>query len=140
MQLKSIAAASAFAVVTLAMPLTAQAPAKTKPASHLPPPPVASGSHALRCLAPDEKTPCTGDQVDQFDRMVVTGRRSYPELAEIGSLSLAAPDGTMRCTQTNGAPCTAAQIQALEQYAAAKKKKGGGGCICVMKEIDAASP
>ena len=139
MKLKSIAINMAFCLVALAIPLASQAPSKAKSAVRMPPPPVASGIHNLRCFAADEKTPCTREQADQFNQMVVTGRRSYEPLAAVASVSLASPDGTLRCTQTDGAPCTEAQIQAIKQYAAAKKKKGSGGCICVMKEVDAAS-
>lgn len=139
MNLKSIAINMALCLVALAIPVSAHT--QSRPAQvHMPPPPVASGIHNLRCLAADEKTPCTAAQVDQFNQLIVTGRRSYPELAAIRSVSLASPDGTLRCTQNNSAPCTAAQIQAVKQYAAAKKKKGSGGCICVVREIDAASP
>lgn len=138
MQLKSFATAAVLSLVALSFPLAAQTSSANKQATHMPPPPVASGIHNLRCLAADEKTPCTREQVGEFNQMVVTGRRSYPELTAVGSLSLASPDGTMRCTQNNGELCTGAQIQAIKLYAAAKKKKGGG-CICVMKEVDAAS-
>lgn len=138
MNLKSLPINLTCSIVALAIPFAAGA--QSKPAQvHMPPPPVASGSHTLRCLAPDEKTPCTREQADQFSQMVVTGRRSYPGLAEVRSVTLASPDGGLRCTQNSGAPCTAAQIEAVKEYAAAKKKKGGG-CLCVMKEIDAASP
>jgi hypothetical protein len=140
MNRKSFATSVSCGLVALAMPLAVNAQSAARPAAHVPPPAVFSGSHSLRCLAPDEKTPCSRDQVEQLEQMVVTGRRSYEPLAAVASVSLASPDGTLRCTQVNGAPCTAAQIQALQQYAAAKKKKGSGGCICVMKEIDAASP
>lgn len=139
MNLKPLAMNLSCCIVSVAISLAASA--QSRPAQvHMPPPPVASGIHTLRCLAPDEKTPCTREQADQFNQMVVTGRRSYPGLTDIGSISLASPDGTLRCNQTNGALCTDAQIQAIKQYAAAKKKKGSGGCICVMKEVDAASP
>lgn len=133
MQTKPVATVAALGLITLIAPLTAQS-------ARMPPPPVASGIHTLRCLGPDEKTPCTREQVGQFNQMMVTGRRSYKPFAEIASFSLASPDGTLRCTQIDGALCTNAQIQAVQEYAAAKKKKGGGGCICVMKEIDMASP
>lgn len=140
MQAKSIATLTTFTLIALLVPLAAQTSSKNNPAVRMPPPPVASGIHTLRCLAPDEKTPCSREQVEQLEQMVVTGRRSYEPLAAVASVSLASPDGTLRCTQVNGAVCTEAQTQAIQKYAAAKKKKGSGGCICVMKETDAATP
>ncbi|HEV2133250.1 MAG TPA: hypothetical protein VGR47_03225 [Terracidiphilus sp.] len=140
MNLKPLAINLTCSVVALAMPFAACAQSRPAAQAHMPPSSVAPGVHGLRCLAADEKTPCSAAQIDQLNQMVVTGRRSYPVLAAVHSLSLSSSDGTLRCTQDNGAACSVAQIEALQQYAAAKKKKGGGGCICVMKEIDAASP
>jgi hypothetical protein len=140
MNLKSSAIKLACFAVALAMSFAARAQSRPAAQAHMPPSAVAPGAHGLRCLAADEKSPCSAAQVDQLNQMFVTGRRSYPALAAVHSVTLSSSDGTLRCTQNNGAACSAAQIEALQQYAAAKKKKGGGGCICVMKEVDAASP
>lgn len=140
MNLKALATGMSCILVALAVPFAARAQSAVRTTAHMPPPPVAIGVHGLRCLAPDEKTPCSREQVEQLEQMVVTGRRSYEPLAAVASVSLASSDGTLRCTQNNGALCTAAQIQAIKLYAAAKKKKGSGGCTCVMKVTDLASP
>jgi len=53
------------------------------------------------------------------------------DLKGIGSLALHALDGTMSCTQDNGAACTDNQTKALQTHAATKKPP-----ITVKREVD----
>ena len=52
-------------------------------------------------------------------RKTVVGRRPYGverparSLAQVKSISLASPDGTLKCQQVNGQRCTAEQAKAL---------------------------
>ena len=62
--------------------------------------------------------PCTGKQVDEIAQGLSTGRRSWKPLATVKNVSLGGPDGTLKCEQNNGKPCTEEQIQALTQLAA----------------------
>ena len=136
---------SLAAILLAALPLAAQ----SKPNPKAPTPGASTGSsapagtpagpgHPFKCMTGDGNTPCTAADVQELFAMVVTGKRTHKPLALIASLSLAGPDGTVTCTQTNGAACTDDQIGELQNYAAQQKK--GRGCCTVMKVIDAASP
>jgi hypothetical protein len=46
----------------------------------------------------------------------------HPALAEITTLRLASPDGTLSCRQNNGNSCTAEQVRSLNEHVAAEMR------------------
>lgn len=139
MHTKQLATLAALLLVAAGLPLVAQSRPNVKPPPHIPSSrATAQTSHALRCLDADGKTPCTAAQIQTLNQGLATALQSDPALAGVRSLSLDSSSGVLRCTQNSGATCTAAQLQAVQEYAAKKKSKGGG-CLCVMRSFDKAS-
>ena len=138
MHTKQFATLAALLLAATALPLLAQSHTNIKPPPHVPNAyAMAQPSNALRCLGTDGKTPCTAAQVKILDEGLAAARQADPALAGVRSLALDSPNGAMRCTQNSGALCTAAQIQAVREYAAKKSK--GGNCMCVMRMMDKSS-
>jgi hypothetical protein len=129
--------------VTVA-PIAAQSQAKSPtpstksgtPAAHA----AAAPGHTFKCTAGTANTPCTAADVQNLNAMVVSGKRMHKPFLLIASISLAGADGSLTCTQTNGAACTDDQMNDINNYAAQQKKGGGKGCCTVMKSTDMASP
>ncbi len=116
------------------IPLVAQSKAKTgTPGS------MGTRTHGIKCMAGAEKSACTAADVQDMNRIVVTGRRMHKPLAMIGSVQLAGPDGTLTCTQTSGAPCTDEQTAALRDYIAAQSS-GASRPFFIVREVDKSTP
>jgi len=140
MKVKTKLTIAVLLVAWAVLPLVAQTHAKSSAPGPAPAPTMASAqAHQFKCLVGAANTPCSSGDVQDLNAMVLIGRRSYEPLAMVASVTLVGPDGTLKCTQTNGSPCTDAQLNAIETYAA-QQKKGGSGGIHVTKSIDMASP
>jgi len=73
-----------------------------------------------KCKGPSGAA-CTGAQVDEIVHGLASGRRVWKPLATVKNVSLGGSDGTLKCEQNDGAPCTAEQLQALGELAAKTK-------------------
>ncbi len=118
----------------VAIPLVAQSKAKTSTPGSM-----GASSHGIKCMAGAGKTACTAADVQDVNRMVVTGRRMHKPLAMIGSVRLAGPDGTLTCSQTSGAPCTDEQTAALRDYLASQSSSTSRPFF-IVREVDKSSP
>ena len=118
----------------VAIPLVAQSKAKTGG-----PGATASSGHGIKCMAGAEKSACTAADVQDINRMVVTGRRMHKPIAMIGSVQLGGPDGTLTCSQTSGAPCTDEQTAALRDYVAGQSGSASRPFF-IVREVDKSSP
>jgi hypothetical protein len=77
------------------------------------------GSEAgLKCRGP-ERRPCTQENMEELSHRMTEKSAEHPALAEINTLTLESPDGTVSCRQNNGAPCTMEQIRILNEHVAA---------------------
>jgi hypothetical protein len=93
---------------------------------------------SLKCTGADGKTACSMQQVNTLNQGVVTGRRMHkPFLADVKGVTQG-PNGTLVCTQMNGAACTDQQLDAIVQLAPTTHSSDGE--IRIFKEIDKASP
>jgi hypothetical protein len=81
---------------------------------------VAAATTVVKCKGPDGG-PCTGAQVDEIAHGMTTGRRVWKPLAMVKSVSLGGPDGSLKCEQNDGKPCTEEQLKALGELAAKTK-------------------
>jgi hypothetical protein len=72
----------------------------------------------LRCTGP-ERRPCTEEMVREMARRMAERSREHPALAEIHTLTLDSPHGTLSCKQKDGRPCTAEQVRSLNEHVAA---------------------
>ena len=140
MKVKTRLSIAVLLVAWAALPLAAQTHAKASAPGPAPAPATAPAQvHQFKCLVGAANTPCSAGDVQDLNAMVVTGRRMWEPLALVASITPGGPDGTLKCAQTDGAPCTDAQLNAIETYAA-QQKKGGPSGIHVTKSIDIASP
>ena len=130
---RSLTIASAV-LAMVAIPLVAQSKAKTGG-----PGAMTSSGHGIKSMAGAGKAACTAADVQDMNRMVVTGRRMHKPLAMIGSVQLAGPDGALTCTQTSGAPCTDEQTAALRDYVAAESKASSRPFF-IVREVDKSTP
>jgi len=76
------------------------------------------GSAGLKCLGP-ERHPCTQENMEELSHRMTEKSAEHPALADINTLTLESPDGTVSCRQNNGAPCTMDQIRVLNEHVAA---------------------
>jgi hypothetical protein len=81
---------------------------------------VAVATAVVKCKGPNGGA-CTGAQVDEIARGMATGRRVWKPLVAVKSISLGGPDGTLKCEQNDGKPCTEEQVKALAELAAQSK-------------------
>ncbi len=58
---------------------------------------------ALKCMGP-ERRPCTEDMVREMARRMAERSSEHPALAEINTLTMDSPDGTLSCGQNDGKP------------------------------------
>jgi hypothetical protein len=69
-----------------------------------------------------ERRPCTEEMVRDLARRMGEKSAEHPALAEINTLSLDSPDGTLSCRQNDGKPCTAEQVRSLNEHVAAEMR------------------
>ena len=74
----------------------------------------------FQCVGPDKK-PCGASQVSDINHGISAGKRAHQALTNVKSVALAGTDGTLSCTQSNGQPCTAEQVQAVGEVATSLK-------------------
>ena len=74
----------------------------------------------IKCKGPGGSA-CTGAQVDEIAHGLASGRRMWKPLATVKNVSLAANDGSLKCEQNDGTPCTEEQLKALGELAAKTK-------------------
>jgi hypothetical protein len=82
--------------------------------------PKASSHEVLKCMGLDGKA-CTWTQVTDLSAAAVSGKSTHKALATFAKLTLAWFDGTVKCEQADGTPCTAEQIRSLSEIAAPLK-------------------
>jgi len=92
--------------------LTGQTPAPRKGAA--PAAPVA------KCKGADTR-PCTTRQVEALSDAVYAAKRQHDAVALVKSLTLASADGTLKCDQSDGTPCTAAQWDGVKEVGLAQQ-------------------
>lgn len=138
--MKRIAACTAFLLVAACLPLAAQDSTHAQRSRNLPDSFATAGAgHGIRCLGTDGQTPCSEAQIETLNRELAAARHANPALAGVRALSLASHNGTLRCARINGAPCTAAELRSVRQFAE-QAQKNASKCMCVMREVDAATP
>ncbi len=76
---------------------------------------------ALKCRGL-ERRPCTEEKVRELARRMGEKSAEHPVLAEINTLRLDSPDGTLSCRQNNGNRCTAEQVRSLNEHVAAEMR------------------
>ena len=69
-----------------------------------------------------ERRPCTEEKVRDLARRMGEKSAEHPVLAEINTLRLDSPDGTLSCRQNNGNRCTAEQVRSLNEHVAAEMR------------------
>jgi hypothetical protein len=80
----------------------------------------AQTSPAIKCKGSDTH-PCTAKQVQALADAVAAGKQQHDVLAAVRNITLASPDGILKCDQTDGMPCTTAQFDAVKIFAADQK-------------------
>jgi hypothetical protein len=73
---------------------------------------------ALKCTGP-ERNPCSETMVRDMSAKMAEKSSEHPALAEINTLTLESPNGTLSCRQNDGKPCTAEQVRSLNEHVAA---------------------
>ena len=101
-----------------ALALMAQAQAGQKAGE--PSKPQAAAAPTAICKGPDGK-PCTARQVQVLSDGIYAGKKQHEALSPVHSLTLASPDGTLKCEQSDGTACTTLQLDAIKQIAAAQQ-------------------
>ncbi|HJX84607.1 MAG TPA: hypothetical protein VJ723_09710 [Candidatus Angelobacter sp.] len=71
---------------------------------------------AIQCVGPDKK-PCSASQVADINHGISAGKRAHQALADVKSVTPSGTGGNLTCTQNNGQPCTAEQVQAVGDVA-----------------------
>jgi hypothetical protein len=82
--------------------------------------PDAAGHQVLKCEDLNGKA-CTWAQVSEIEAAAISGESTHKALDTFGKLSLAWFDGTLKCDQADGTPCSAEQVRSLTQIAAPLK-------------------
>lgn len=112
--MKPIGMAALLALVA-PFAIVAQAPPKQAPKPQTAPaPPVA------RCKGPDGRA-CSSKQVQALSDAAFSGKRQHEALALFRNLTLVSSDGTLKCEQTDGTPCTTAQLDVIKEIAAGQQ-------------------
>lgn len=75
---------------------------------------------AIQCIGPDKK-PCSAGQVSDINHGISAGKRAHQALTDVKSVALTGADGSLTCTQNNGQPCSAEQVQAVSDIAGSLK-------------------
>jgi len=96
-----------------ALALVAQPPANQKAGDS----PKPAAAPVVKCKGPDAK-PCTARQVQALSDAVYSGKNHHDALVPVKELSLAASDGSLKCAQGDGTPCTTPQLDAIKMIAA----------------------
>jgi hypothetical protein len=91
----------------------------------------------LKCTGPDGKASCTAQQVADLNSGILVGKRMHKPLALVQGVTLGS-NGTLKCTQTNGAACTDDQLSAIMSLA--PSTHSSAGTIHIVREVDKASP
>jgi hypothetical protein len=81
---------------------------------------IAVAPTVVKCKGPNG-TACTPAQVDEIAHGLPSGRRMWKPLATVKNVSLAGNDGSLKCEQNDGKPCTEEQLKALTELAAKTK-------------------
>jgi hypothetical protein len=86
------------------------------------PPPKKSApvSTAVKCKNVEGQG-CTYRQVKALADAVFEGKSKHDALLPVKDLALAAPDGTLRCAQTDGTICTTAELDIIKEIAATQQ-------------------
>jgi hypothetical protein len=108
--MKPICLASMLVVIGTLVTL-AQAP---------PPKKAAPVSLAVKCKNADGQG-CTYRQVKALADAVFQGKSKHDALLPVKDLALAAPDGTLRCAQSDGTVCNTAELDIIKEIAAAQQ-------------------
>ena len=105
--------------LVVALAAMAQAPppqksAETTKSQAAPAPPI------VKCKGVDGKA-CTAKQVQALADAVFAGKRQHDVLATFKNLTLASSDGTLKCEQNDGTPCTTPQLDLVKEIAAGQQ-------------------
>ena len=103
--MKRICIAAALAAGALAMAQTPPAPKK------------AAAPPVVKCKNVDGRA-CTSKQVETLSNAVFAGKNTHDVLLPVKDLSLASPDGTLKCTQNDGTVCTTPELDLIKEIAA----------------------
>lgn len=79
--------------------------------------PKVSTHEVLKCVNTDGKA-CIWTQVSDLAIAATADDGAHKSLAAFGKLTLASFDGTLKCEQTDGTPCTEEQVRSLNRIAA----------------------
>ena len=77
-------------------------------------------NYQLMCQAADGKSACSVGDLKELNAMILSGRSTHKLFATIASVRLKSPDGTLKCSQTNGKPCTLDQLHEIHDAIAAQ--------------------